>query len=273
MEGTDGFPRKAAYHYWATFDSTIRKRFLSSQEAQEARNEMDTLKYKGDISDYILNMRRLNNTVRMSGVTLRSTICRRLSEDMRRRLSMFREEYNDEDWLDLVVSVGKEEEGFLEEERLLKELRGGTENRKGGNFRTVQAKTDPAKASQWKAVKTDNASIPPDRFPRPVDFANLTETEKKQQDERLKGIPEDTIKARKAIRACIRCGQKGHVQYKCHASRPIISTVNLEVRPNNKRKVKEEEEEEPPKKRVAGLNTQRGRIYEITESEDEEMAG
>ena len=83
MEGSDGFLLRPAYRYWATFESVLKERFLSAQEAQEARNQMDAEKYKGDIGDLILVMKRLNNLVRMSGVTLRTTIERKLTREMR----------------------------------------------------------------------------------------------------------------------------------------------------------------------------------------------
>jgi hypothetical protein len=49
---------------------------------------MDAEKYSGDINDYIVKMKRLNNLVGMSGVTLRTTIERQLPKDLRRRISL-----------------------------------------------------------------------------------------------------------------------------------------------------------------------------------------
>src|SRR5205807_8865190 len=82
---------------------------------------------------------------------------------------------------------------------------------------------------------------------------------------------EETIKARKAKRACIRCGQTGHGQYTCPSSRPVVSAVKTEPQ-KRKRSVKEEDKpEQPLAKKISALVTSRGRIYELTE-EDEEMA-
>jgi predicted transglutaminase-like cysteine proteinase len=44
---------------------------------------MDAEKYSGDIEDYIVKMKRLNNLVGMSEVTLRTTIERQLLKDLR----------------------------------------------------------------------------------------------------------------------------------------------------------------------------------------------
>jgi hypothetical protein len=70
MDRTDGFIVCPAHLYWVTFVSAIKNRFLSSPEGQEAKNQMDAEKYSGDIEDYIVKMKRLNNLVGISGVTL-----------------------------------------------------------------------------------------------------------------------------------------------------------------------------------------------------------
>jgi hypothetical protein len=49
---------------------------------------MDAEKYSGDIKDYIVKMKRLNNLVRMSGVTLRTTIERQLPKNLRQQISL-----------------------------------------------------------------------------------------------------------------------------------------------------------------------------------------
>ena len=68
----------------------------------------------------------------------------------------------------------------------------------------------------------------------------------------------------------MRCGQPGHGQYTCPAPRPVVSATTVED--TKKRKwVKEEDqlEDQSQKKKVA-LSSSRGRIYEVTE-DDEEM--
>jgi hypothetical protein len=49
---------------------------------------MNVEKYSGDIEDYIVKMKRLNNLVGMSGVTLRTTIKRQLLKDSQIRISL-----------------------------------------------------------------------------------------------------------------------------------------------------------------------------------------
>lgn len=269
MEGIDGFQRRPAYRYWTTFDITIRDRFLSVQEAQEARVAMQAEKYVGDIGDYILKIKRYNNLVRMTGVTLRGTIEQQLPFNVRMRLSVIPEIDDDDEWMRMVVQVGKAQERFLEDNRLLEALKKGTQKPKEWKepSRATPVGPSPRKpeVDRWKAVR---AAKPEDRFPRPVNFSQLTEAEKKQREERLRGVPEDTIKARKIEKSCIRCGQKGHGQYACPASRPVISTLTANTNTSKKRKVKEEESDQRPSKK-ATLSTSEGRIWEV--QTDEEM--
>jgi hypothetical protein len=83
----------------------LKNRFLSSFEEQEAKNQMDAEKYSGDIEDYIVKMKRLNNLVEMSGVTLRTTVERQLLKDLRRRISLMPSTDLDDEWIQMVVKA------------------------------------------------------------------------------------------------------------------------------------------------------------------------
>src|SRR3977135_3905398 len=71
MEGSDGFALRPAHRNWHTFVSSIKKRFLSSQEAQEALHQLYAEKYSGDIEDFIMRIKTLNNLVHMTGIPFR----------------------------------------------------------------------------------------------------------------------------------------------------------------------------------------------------------
>jgi cell division inhibitor SulA len=111
-----------AHLYWATFVSAIKNQFLSSLEGQEAKNQIDAERYSGDIEDYLVKMKRLNNLVGMFRVTLRSTIERQLPKDLRRRISLMPNTDLDDEWIQRVVKAGKMEKSFLAEEKLLRGL-------------------------------------------------------------------------------------------------------------------------------------------------------
>jgi hypothetical protein len=120
MHVTNGFILSPVHLYWATIILALKNRFLSSLEGQEAKNQMDTEKYSGDIEDYIVKIKALNNRVGMSGVTLRTTIKRQLPKDLSRRIFLMPSTDLDDEWIQMVVKVGKIEESFLSEERLLR---------------------------------------------------------------------------------------------------------------------------------------------------------
>jgi hypothetical protein len=69
MDRTNGFSVCSAHPYWATFVLALKTSCLSSLERQEAKNQLNAEKYSGDIKDYILKMKWLNNLMGMSGET------------------------------------------------------------------------------------------------------------------------------------------------------------------------------------------------------------
>jgi hypothetical protein len=81
---------------------------------------MNANKYSGDIKDYIVKMKRLNNLVGMLGVTLKTTIEIQLLKDLWRRISLLLSIDIDDEWVQMIVKAGKIEESFLAEEKLLR---------------------------------------------------------------------------------------------------------------------------------------------------------
>jgi hypothetical protein len=74
MDGLEGEIKDPTYSHWENFKTAIRERFLSTQEAREARLQMDKETYKNDIADYIMRMQELNNQVKMTGVAFRTCL-------------------------------------------------------------------------------------------------------------------------------------------------------------------------------------------------------
>jgi hypothetical protein len=56
---------------------------------------------------------------------------------------------------------------------------------------------------------------------------NLTEAEKEGKEKLLKGIPSDLLISRFKAKVCVRCGTKGHGQYKCLGPKPVMSATTL----------------------------------------------
>src|SRR3978361_689728 len=164
MEGSDGFILRPVHRYWHTFVSTIKKRFLDSQEAQEALHQMYAEKYAGDIEDFIMRIKTLNNLVHMSGIPLRHTIEKQLTRTMRHRFSQFPDLDLDQDWIDTVVTVGKKEESFEAEEKLLKGFKEEAKPTK-----QIKKEALSQEASKWKAIKTEAAKKGAKKGPKDKD--------------------------------------------------------------------------------------------------------
>jgi hypothetical protein len=137
---------------------------------------MDAEKYSGDIEDYIVKIKRLNNLVGMSGVTLRTTIERQLPKDVRRRISLIPSTDLDDEWIQMVVKAGKIEESFLAEERL---LRGQTDKPQEQKSNPAKGKERSAGSSSWGGGALNQGLI--QRFEKPMDWKNLTPTEKEER--------------------------------------------------------------------------------------------
>jgi len=147
MEGSDGFILRPAHRYWHTFVSTIKKRFLSSQEAQEALHQLYAEKYSGDIEDFIMRIKTLNNLVHMTGIPFRHAVEKQLTRTMRHRLSQFPELDLDQDWLDAVVTVGKKEESFALQFPIWNALRDYILNR--SKKRPLECRAGPTIMNGW----------------------------------------------------------------------------------------------------------------------------
>jgi hypothetical protein len=267
MDGTDGFLVRPAHLYWATFISAIKNRFLSSLEGQEAKNQMDAEKYSGDIEDYIVKMKRLNNLVGMSGVTLRTTIERQLPKDLRRRISLMPSTDLDDEWIQTVIKAGKMEESFLAEEKMLRGEPNKPQERK--SFPTKGKDKERATGSSSQGGGGFNQGLP-QRFQKPKDFLKLTEAEIEEKNKRLRGLPSDLLRKRRNEKACQRCGSKLHSQWYCPESQPKAAVASAQtpqtIRPQKRKREEPDIKEEsapPSKKKAAAIISMGGRIYEL----------
>jgi hypothetical protein len=200
----------------------------------------------------------------MTGIPFRHTVEKQLTRTMRHRLSQFPELDLDQDWLDAVITVGKKEESFEAEEKLLK---GFKEEAKPS--KQLKKEAFAKEASKWKAVKTEpgNDQGKGKKKLGPKDRNNLTEAEKEEKERLLKGISSDLRASRFKAKVCVRCGQKGHGQYECPAPKPVISATTRKRKRSSSPEVKEESRQ--GKKQAIALTSQEGRIWEVTESENE----
>src|SRR5437588_3151709 len=201
----------------------------------------------------------------MTGVTLPSLILAAVPVEVRNQL-IFAPTYNDDDdWMELVQRICQTLELAKREEKLF-EVKQVTSKK---TTRTTKTWEDLSSGKKWR-TQTATSGKAPDTFPRPKNYQRLTDEEKSQREIRLKGISDDLQKKRKDRKLCMRCGQSGHGQYTCPAPRPVISAITAEDTKKRKRVKEEEKTEDQPQIKKMALSSSRGRIYEVTE-DDEEM--
>ena len=131
-----------------------------------------------------MEIKALNNLVHMSGIPLRHAIERQLTRTMRHRLSQFPEQELGQDWMEAVITVGKKEQAFEAEEKLLKQ------HRTEGPLKKTERERVKEEASKWKAVKTitNTPSTKKEAKKGPKDRDNLTKAEKEEKEKLLKKI-------------------------------------------------------------------------------------
>ena len=67
----------------------------------------------------------------------------------------------------------------------------------------------------------------------------------------------------------MRCGQPSHGQYTCPAPHPVVSATMAEDTKKRKRVKEEDKPEDQSQKKKVALSSSRGRIYEVTEDNEE----
>src|SRR5205807_9804598 len=86
IDRIDGYPLKLLFARWAKFKAVIIERFESKKGAMLAKQEIDSLRYKNDISVYLKKIRSLNYRVKMMGVSLRYLILAAVPAEVRNQL-------------------------------------------------------------------------------------------------------------------------------------------------------------------------------------------
>jgi len=120
MSGEIGYTRQERYEFWHVFAEQALRRFGPTQEAEKSLREMGSVKYRGDVAKFLMEMENLNIHARVTGIAWRKMIENELRVEALRRLSN-REYVDDREWLGVVRTVTRAEEDFKER----KNLRGG----------------------------------------------------------------------------------------------------------------------------------------------------
>jgi len=120
MTGEIGYTRQAGYQFWHVFAGEALRRLSPTHEAEQSLREMGSVKYRRDVTKFLMEMENLNIDARVSGTGWRTMIEDELPVEALRRLS-HREYIDNGEWLEAVRTVTQAEEDFKER----KYLRGG----------------------------------------------------------------------------------------------------------------------------------------------------
>ena len=120
MTGEIGYTRQEGYEFWHVFGEQALRHFGPTHEAERSRREMGSVKYRGDVAKFLMEMENLNIHARVTGIAWRKMIEDELPVEALRRLS-HREYVDDGEWLEAVRTVTRAEKNFKEQ----KDLRGG----------------------------------------------------------------------------------------------------------------------------------------------------
>jgi len=120
MTGEIRYTRQEGYKFWQVFAEQALRRFGPTHEAEKSLLEMGSVKYRGDVAKFLMEMENLNIHARVTGIAWRKMSEDRLPVEALRRLS-HREYVDDREWLEAVRTVTRAEEDFKER----KDLGGG----------------------------------------------------------------------------------------------------------------------------------------------------
>jgi len=117
MTGEIGYTRQESYKFWHVFAEQALRRFGPTHEAEKSLREMGSVKYRGDVTKFLMEMENLNIHARVTGIAWRKMIEDELPVEALQRLS-HREYVDDGEWLEAVRTVTQAEEDLKERKDL-----------------------------------------------------------------------------------------------------------------------------------------------------------
>jgi len=183
---------------------------------------MDRISYKGKIDTYLLLLDNLNIKAGLSAIAWRVRLERKLLQEILGRLSHF-SSGTDEECMEILRKVGRQEEEHLERGKLTKLLttplappskRKQEEPDKGFNTKYEKSGSDNKAgkgSSRWKARRNNSAKN------KNNTVAKYEHTDWKKGHN---GIKDDVVEKRKKEKRCTRCSMDNHTWRKCR--KPIL---------------------------------------------------
>jgi len=107
------YTRQEGYEFWHVFAEQALQRFSHTHEAEKSLGEMGSVKYRDDVTKFLMERENLNIHARVTGIAWRKMIEDELPVEVLRRLS-HTEYVADGEWLEAVRTVTRAEEAFKE---------------------------------------------------------------------------------------------------------------------------------------------------------------
>jgi hypothetical protein len=236
MGGLGGFTRDPDYSTWERFRQEIIKRYIGIEEERRALEEMDKIIYKGKIDTYLLLLENLNIKAGLSGIAWRVRVESKLPDEILRRLSHF-DFASDEEWMEILRKVGRQEEELRERGKITKSIatphapppkRKREEPEKGFNTKFKRGGTEnksQKNPSRWKAPRTPQTKVKTN---------NNLKDEHTDWKKAHEGIHDDVVAKRKKESRCTRCSMDNHTWRKCR--KPILVATTFAYKNRGKPK-------------------------------------
>ena len=209
MTGELGFTRQEGYELWAIFAEQVVRRFGPTHEEVKVLGEMMKVRYKGDIDQFLLEIKNWNVKARVTGVAFRKMIDDQIPEETVRRMSRMDPIADDREWLEAVRMASKAEEDFVEGRKLRYGDSSGSASsgKRERNEPTVTTAKKPKYTAKEKRVyqakkKEEKAARKP--------AAPQQEIMHRVWADAHTGIDQKEIDERKAKKQCTRCTLTNH---------------------------------------------------------------
>jgi len=218
MTGETGYTRQEGYEFWHVFAEQVLRRFGPTHEAGKSLREMGSVKYRGDVAKFLMEMENLNIHARVTGIAWRKMIEDELPIEALRRLS-HREYVDDGEWLEAVRTVTRAEEDFKER----KDLRGGGpsgttrgEKRKFEDSKpTIAAKRVKKQYTATEKAAYQKKKAGERKVKKEGSVAPKGEVRHTVWSEAHQGVDQKVVDKRKSDNECTRCGMKNHTWKYC----------------------------------------------------------
>jgi hypothetical protein len=233
---------------WVAYSEAIIAEYTDPHEATTAHEQLQNLKYKGDIKAYITAFKTLNRVAGSNGEGLQSIINRALPHDIIdvRFFQNPRPLTTDQDFIQACYEAGKHVEAL----KALKNQTTATPNPKPKDTKKTE-KTPRRETGQEAKTEVREGKKFGDNRCWPSNGAAFA------------GVPEEEINDhKKGKKDCIRCGLSGHTVHSCFANATIAGT-KLTPAPwksaatSQKKRAREDDEKPPAPKqqKIAAVET------------------